>query len=136
MKKLFLPALLMVILAFPLQAQAEAVHHKTPELIGVLYYADWCGSCKILDPQVKKARGKAGLDDMPIVFVRMDLTDKTTSAQSAMLASSLGLGDVYADNKGKTGYMAVVDANTKEVVARIDKTMPADDIAALIKGKL
>lgn len=136
MKKLIFPALLIMTFILPLQAQAEAVHHKTPELIGVLYYADWCGSCKTLDPQIEKARGKAGLDDMPIVFVRMDLTDTTTSAQSAMLASSLGLGDLYADNKGKTGYMAVIDANTKEVVARIDKTMSADDIAVTIKGKL
>ena len=136
MKKLIFPALLIMTFILPFQAQAGAVHHKTPELIGVLYYADWCGSCKTLDPQIEKARGKAGLDDMPIVFVRMDLTDTTTSAQSAMLASSLGLGDLYADNKGKTGYMAVIDVDTKEVVARIDKTMSADDIATMIKGKL
>ncbi len=91
MKKLVFPALLIMTFILPLQVQAEAAFHKTPELIGVLYYADWCGSCKTLDPQIEKARGKAGLDDMPIVFVRMDLTDKITSAQSAMLASSMGL---------------------------------------------
>lgn len=32
--------------------------------------------------------------------------------------------------------MALIDANTKEIVAKIDKTMTTDDISAKIKQKL
>ena len=136
MNKVVFPAILFLIFALPLQTQAKEMHHKEPKLMGVLFYADWCGSCKTLDPLIEKARGKTGLDDMDIVFVRMDLSDNTTRAQSAMLASSLGIGDIFARNDGKTGYMALIDTDTKEIVGKIDKSMKADEISSLIKQKL
>ncbi len=137
MRNILFPLFVLFIFAVPVTGHAkDVVKSKEPKLIGVLYYADWCGTCKILDPQIEKARGKMDLDNMPIVFVRMDLTNKTTAAQSGMLASALGLGALYNDNSGKTGYMALVDSETKGVVATIDKTMKADDISALITEKL
>ncbi len=137
-KTLYMMAVFMV-LALPMQASAEMmkkVEVNKPKLIAALYYADWCGSCKIVDPQVKKARARGDLDRADILFVTFDLTNKTTMAQSEMLASSLGLSDIFAKNAGKTGYMAIIDSASKQQIAKIDKTMKADDISKLITSKL
>lgn len=98
---------------------------EQPEVLGVLFYADWCGSCKVLDPAIQKARGKSDLDNAPVLFVRLDLTDATRRYQASLMASALGLGDFYEKNAGATGFMLLVDAETKEVISRLTKTMDA-----------
>jgi len=51
----------------------------------VLVYADWCGSCKILDPAVKKAQS---MGPMPgVEFVVLDYTDKDEAKQMLRLPS-------------------------------------------------
>lgn len=110
---------------------AHADDHK-PEVMGVLFYADWCGSCKILDPAIEKARGKSDLDNDAILFVRLDLTDATKRHQSELMAHALGLGDFYQKNAGATGFMLLVDAETKEVITRLTKDMDATKITAQV----
>jgi len=104
-----------------------------PEVLGVLFYADWCNSCKVLDPELAKAREESNLDTESVLFVRLDLTDETTSLQSHFLASQLGIGEFYAENAGSTGFLLLVDAETKEVLTRITKTSDADEITNVIR---
>ncbi len=107
-----------------------------PEVLAVMFYADWCGSCKILDPEVTKARGKADLDNQPVVFVRLDLTDSTTRHQAGLLANSLGLEEVYSDYGHATGFMLLIDADSKAVLGTLKKTMDADVIADQIQSSI
>jgi len=108
----------------------------SPKVIALIYHADWCGSCKVLGPNVKEARAEAGLDGKEVVFVKMDFTDETTIAQSEMLARALGLGAAFEANNNKTGYMALFDAQSYEELGRIDKTMNSAAIATMINSKL
>lgn len=112
---------------------ARASDHE-PEVFGVLFYADWCGSCKILDPAIEKARGKSDLDNAPILFVRLDLTDATKRHQSSLMAHALGLKEFYEKNAGATGFMLLVDAETKEIISKLTKTSDAKAITAQIKN--
>ena len=52
-------------------AANKAVVTKTK---AVLIYADWCGSCKILDPQIEKARAMGHIPGLE--FVVLDYTTK------------------------------------------------------------
>lgn len=89
------------------------------QVVGVLFYADWCGSCKVLEPKITAVQQEYA--DQPVLFTRLDLTDDATKAHSARYAEFIGFGDVYEGNQDGTGYMLLVDANGKRVLGRLTK---------------
>jgi len=105
----------------------EAPQSEKPEQMAVLFYADWCGSCKVLDPRIEEVRSELG-EDTKTLFVTFDLTDPATRAQTAMLAESLGLGSVYEEYGAKTGFLLVIDANDKKVLQKLTK---ADEVETI-----
>jgi len=109
------------------QVASAAESPAQPERIAALFYADWCGSCKVLDPKVKEARAELA-EDTKTLFVTFDLTDEATRAQSAMLAEALGLDTVYEAHAPKTGYLLVLDAAHKSVLHKVTKT---DEVATI-----
>ncbi len=133
MRYLVLPLMLVFLGFAPLTAQAAS---GTPKLYGILFYADWCGSCKILDPQIEKARGKADLDNEDVLFVRLDLTDAATRHQASLLASALGIGEFYDANAGKTGFMLLADPATGAELGRLNKDMDSGQITVAITDAL
>ena len=125
-----LPLLLALLGAFLTSSVAtaeEALETRKPERIAVLFYADWCGSCKTLDPRIEEARSEFG-DDTETLFVTFDLTDDATRAQTAMLAEALGIGPIYTEHGKKTGFLLVIDADDKKVQRKLTK---ADDVATI-----
>ena len=126
MKK-FLAILTMLFVSFmPIhQAQAEHAGHAHTTVYAVAFHADWCGSCKLIKPNMVKARGKAGLDNKDVLFVTLDLTNDTTRHQSKLLAGALGLGDFYETNAGKTGFVLLVDGKSGKHLGKITKDMDA-----------
>lgn len=122
-------ALFFLVMSASFIANAAVADTHEPEVMGVLFYADWCGSCQILDPVIAKARGKANLDNESILFVTLDLTNETTRHQSAFMAHTLGISDFYEDNDGGTGFMALIDADNGKVISRLNKTMDAATMA-------
>ena len=137
MKKLVFLLISFVLIAVPFvsfgdQANADG----KPTIYGVLMYADWCGSCKALDPKIAQARKEANLDQQDILFVRWDLTDETSQHQAEMMASALGLGDAYEANAGKTGFMLLFDARSGEKLATITTKYDAQEIASIIQDKI
>ena len=107
-----------------------------PKVLAVLFYADWCGSCTVLDPEIQKARDKFDLDNEPVLFIRLDTTDAARRYQAGLMASSLGLGDFYEQNAGATGFMILVDAETNEIISRLTKSMDATAITSEVKAAL
>ncbi len=115
---------------------AETAETGDAQLYSVLFYADWCPSCKKLDPAINEARRTAKLDQEAVLFVTLDLTNDITRAQSKMLARALGLGELFAENAGKTGYAVLVDTATGATRATLTKAMGAAEIAAAVNGEL
>jgi len=104
-----------------------------PKLLAVLFYADWCGWCKELEPKLNKVKGD--FRGQPILFTRFDLTNEFTNDQSARYAALLGLEKYYVDNKGDTGYMLLIDSKTKKVLGKISRQdSPQEMKAALTKA--
>jgi thiol:disulfide interchange protein len=109
---------------------------SSAEIIAVLMYADWCGSCKILDPALEQAKTENNLMDQDVLFVRMDYSNDATTKQSEMLAQALGLGDIFEANDGKTGFIALVDAHEMQIISTLRKDSDAAAIANEITALL
>ena len=132
MRKILMLLGFVMISILPMQAQAG---DQGATLYAVSFHADWCGSCKTLGPQVIKARGKADLDNQNVLFVKLDLTDGAKRHQSGLMAEALGIGEFYKQNKGKTGFVLLVNSKTKETLGKLTKEHGANDIISMIKEK-
>jgi len=144
MKTTYLTSTLIAVLALTACSQAEApkIDTKATKSVAVkamdtktkavLIYADWCGSCKVLDPKIKKIQAMGpvpGLD-----FVTLDYTAKDADAFYAQ-AEAAGIGTaIRAHMNGtiKTGQLVLIDLDDEKVVGKVTKTMnPADIVTAL-----
>ncbi len=120
-------------IGMPLAQGDEAQTAQTPELVGILFYADWCGSCKVLDPKLQAIQ--PDFHGQKVLFTRFDLTDDFTQDQSLLLASLLTFQDIYLANQ-KTGFMLLVNVETGEVVDTLYKTQTEDELRAAIEAAL
>lgn len=120
------------------KAQEGSASHMlpAPKLIALYFYADWCPSCKTLSPELAKARKEAKLDGSDIVFVTLNLTNKTTIHQSSLLASALDVDEYVKQQGSATGYIAVLDANSKKELLRLDKSDDAASITTRLQQTL
>lgn len=100
-------------------AKAQAMATKTT---AVLIYADWCGSCKILDPKLKEARGLGaipGLDYVVLDYSAKDPADFYAQAEAAGVGAAV---TAYLNGTIKTGQLVLVDMDDQKVLKKIDKT--------------
>lgn len=130
----FLLALLLCLI--PLTSAQAARELPKPKIIALYFYADWCPVCKALSPKFAEARTTGDLDKKDVLFVTLNLTNKTTIHQSVMLAQSLGVGEFVQKQGSGTGYIALLDARTKKELARIEGDVTAESIKNTIISKL
>ena len=105
----------------------------TTKTSAVLIYADWCGSCKVLDPAVKKAQAMGPIPG--VEFVVLDYTDKNAEnfylqAQAAGVEQAM---KAYLNGTIKTGQLLLVDMDDQTVLKAVKKDMDAAQIATSIK---
>lgn len=134
MRKFIFLLIPLLFIALPFTSQGEETSSTAkPAVYGVLFYADWCGSCKALDPKITQARQEAMLDTQDVLFVTLDLTDDVTKHQAALMAATLGISDVYESNAGKTGFMLLLNAENGEKLSQLTKKLEPGDIATRIQ---
>lgn len=115
--------------------QTKKTHGEgDPQVIGLLMYADWCRSCKVLEPKLNDV--KREFEGKGIFFTRFDMTDDFTIEQSSLYASWVGLEDIFKDNEGRTGYMLLIDPTSKKILAKLVKTQSTDEIRNSIQATL
>jgi thiol:disulfide interchange protein len=113
--------------------RAESSSARTPKLLVVAFHADWCGKCKVLGPKVMGDVAPAFGGD--VLFVKLDLTDKNSPQAEYMLAA-LGLGDLWTEHAGKTGFALIVDPATKKAVGTLRSDQSADDLKSAVKAAI
>lgn len=123
-----------ILLALGMGLSSPLMAGEKPEVIGVLFYADWCGSCKTLDPKIEAVKGEFAED--AILFTRVDMTDDYTQRQSAYLASLLDMDAVYEAHAPKTGFMLLLDGDSGKVLGKLTKVQSEVEIAAAIRKSL
>ncbi len=116
------------------QEKKKTYGEGDPQVIGLLMYADWCKSCKVLEPKLNDV--KREFEGEGIFFTRFDMTDDFTIEQSSLYASWVGLEDIFRDNEGRTGYMLLIDPTSKKVLAKLVKTQSTDEIRNSIQATL
>jgi len=101
------------------QPEPQAAEHpnQVPEIIAVKFHADWCGYCKAMGPIFEELQAK--YDQEPVLYIEFDQTREFGRKQSAYMANALGLDSMWAENGGKTGFVLLIDATTKEVLQRL-----------------
>lgn len=115
-------------------ASADADDPDDPQVIGVLLYADWCGSCQVLEPKLDEV--KSEFSGAPILFTQFDKTDDFTTEQSRLYASWTGLDALFDEHEGSTGYMVLIDAETHEELARLTRDQTEEELRETIAGVL
>ena len=101
-------------------------------LLAVISYADWCGSCRVLDPKVKAVEASGGISG--VEYVTLDYTARDADAFFAD-ADTAGIGPVIRarfDDKIKTGFLMLIDLDDGTIVQEIKKDMAEPEIAAAI----
>lgn len=105
-----------------------------PSVLAVAFHADWCAGCKALGPKVKEA--KKSHCDKNILFVKLDLTNDKTRAQSAYHAAILGIDKAWMESNGKTAQVLLIDTKTKKVLGKLKPKHTQSEIDAALKQAL
>jgi thiol-disulfide isomerase/thioredoxin len=104
-----------------------------PALYVAKVHADWCGSCTALVPILEEVRAEVA--DEPVLFVQLDVTDSTRTAQARLLAAALGVEDHLKANN-KTGLVLLIDARDHTLLETVTKKNTAAEIVARIEDHL
>ncbi|MBL4595432.1 MAG: hypothetical protein JKX99_02525 [Robiginitomaculum sp.] len=101
----------------------------------VMFYSNWCGACQILDPKIEAV--KLGFTERPIEFVKFDFSFALVRGGALQaLAEEKGLANIYAKNKGKTGFMLLIDPATEQVIDIITMRDSTETIAVKLNNSL
>lgn len=102
----------------------------------VLIYADWCSSCKVLDPKLNAA--KPMFDGRGINFVTLDYTAKDKADLMAQ-AQAAGVAPAISEalgNRVKTGQVIIVSADGERVLSKVNMTHTTEQIAEKFKAAI
>ena len=112
-------------------AQSKGKMDRGPQLIAVKFHADWCGWCKAMGPIFTEMHQKYEAE--PVLYVQLDQTTQARARQARYLASALGLEKVWKEYGGKTGFILLIDAKTKAVVAKLTKDQNLKQMGAALQ---
>ncbi|MEQ8843556.1 MAG: thioredoxin domain-containing protein [Phycisphaerales bacterium] len=88
-------------------------------VVAVMMTADWCSTCKTLEPRVQQAMTSMPYNSVAMVYA--DYTDRQSPAAEQTLADA-GLTSLHESNGGKTGIVYLIDADTGAIVGEIRGT--------------
>jgi thiol-disulfide isomerase/thioredoxin len=115
-------------------ARRAAARLEPPRVLAVMFHADWCPTCKVIEPRLHAIeREFAG---QPILFTRFDLTDDFTLEQSARYAALLGLETHLEQSSGRTGYLLLFERESKKLLGEVRVKMSDDEIRAAFRKAL
>jgi len=105
---------------------------QRPDMYVVMFRADWCAPCKIVEPNLDRALKI--LDDPGIQFINIDITDNFRSERSAHLAFDAAIVKQYNQWYGTTGFAAMIDADTKNTLGCVNMLYDVGAMVAHIKN--
>jgi thiol-disulfide isomerase/thioredoxin len=113
-------------------AQAQIQSQVQPELYVVMFRADWCPPCKIVEPNISQAL--SSLRDSSIEYVTIDISNPNISEISAHYAFDRQIIPQYNRWLGVTGFAAIIDATTKTTLGCVNIQYSPDDMIAHIRN--
>lgn len=106
--------------------QTPVFAQRPPEMYVVMFRADWCAPCKIVEPNLDQAlKNLRNPDIKPIII---DISNPDISLRSAHTAFDHNIVRQYNEWMGVTGFAAIIDADTKNTLGCVNMTY---DIGAM-----
>lgn len=99
-------------------SSAAYTGHTQPDMYVVMFRADWCPPCKVVEPRLKNALGQ--MQDQRIEYVEIDITDRGRTEISAHKAFDLEIVPQYNRWYRITGFAVVIDSDTKQTLGCIN----------------
>lgn len=104
-------------------------------VIAAMFYSNWCGSCQILDPRIEAV--KPDFSNTSVDFVKFDFSFALVRGKALQkLAEEKQIANIYAQNKGRTGFMLLIDPSTEAVLEVITIRDSEEAIAAKLERSL
>lgn len=91
---------------------------QTPVMYVVMFRADWCAPCKIVEPAAQQALQRLG--DSTIEYVTIDISNPGLSEIGAHAAFDRKIVPQYNMWLGVTGFAAIIDGDTKQTLGCIN----------------
>jgi len=116
------------------EAQTTDASVTNGQVKAVLIYADWCGSCKILDPKLESIKSGAPIGGLE--YVTLDYTAKDKDAFFAA-ASAAGVEAPVREFFGdsiKTGLLLLIDSDDQTVIEKVTKSYSEAEIVTALKN--
>jgi len=130
MKKLLKTVIVATALTLGLSSTANSMA-KTPDLYVVMFRADWCAPCKVVEPALDQAL--RSLRDPGIEYVNIDIS-RGNGDLNAHTVFDRGLVKQYNSWMGVTGFAAIIDGDTKRTLGCVNMTYDAQSMAMHIKN--
>lgn len=131
MKRIFKASLAATTLSFGLGSFSQAYQAPTPDVYVVMFRADYCAPCKIVEPALSQALNS--LADPRIEYVHIDI-GAGNGEKNAHLVFDRGLVPQYNKWLGVTGFAAIVDGDTKETLGCVNMTYDSASMAMHIRN--
>lgn len=112
---------------------ASAFTDGRANLVGATFYSAWCSSCAVLDPKLRAVVPE--FDGRAVEFTKFDFSIGQPEHLTEK-AADLGIEAVYLDNKGATGFMALIDRRDQRVVTIVSMRDSKDDIRNKIEAAM
>lgn len=111
-------------LAFGMTSFATAAPNQTqPDIYVVMFRADWCAPCKVVEPRLSEALST--LQDPKIEFLNIDLSSGNGEWNSHAVFDRQ-IVPQYNMWLGVTGFAAIIDADTKRTLGCLDINYTTD----------
>jgi|GEM_PF-799033 len=124
-------------LLFPHSGFAEGSHQSleyrsAPDLYVVMFRADWCAPCKVVEPKISQALQT--LKDPKIEYITIDITNPGLSEIGAHAAFDRNIVAQYNRWLGVTGFAAIIDGDTKQTLGCVNMMYDVPSMTTHIKN--
>jgi thiol-disulfide isomerase/thioredoxin len=112
---------------------AIAVQLSTPEpprVVAIKFWHEHCPYCRELDPSYASVVEQ--MRDDPVVFLTFDMSTERSRARSAAVAEGLGIRELYEERFGTSGYVVLLDHQTRALLGELTFKQDVDEMMATI----
>ena len=131
MKKFVKTSLAGLCLTLGLGSLTQAYSVSTPDIYVVMFRADYCAPCKVVEPALYQALNT--LADPRIEYVHIDI-GAGNGEKNAHTVFDRGIVQQYNNWLGVTGFAAIIDGDTKQTLGCVNLTYDTDSMAAHIRN--
>jgi len=131
MKRLLKTALTAAILSLGLTGTTQAYGPPTPDVYVVMFHADWCGPCKVVNPVLDQALRQ--LNDPRIEYLRIDISGGN-GEYNGHAVFDRGIVRQYNMWLGVTGFAAIIDGDTKQTLGCVNMNYDTRAMGQHIRG--